>query len=181
MINQKLACPSLLFYLSKIISKNIIPDMELNSIANISSDDLKQKGIEALIFDVDNSLSSYNGVSIDAQIEKNFRKLTSEFPSCILSNTPPERRRKLKNYFGIPIIETEFRKPHPKAFLQALDYLQTNPNNTAMIGDRLFTDIVGANEIGIFTIKLNPVKPSSEPFAYRLVRTFENIVYNFYK
>src|SRR3989344_9213023 len=134
-----------LSYISCLNPTYIVPDIRLNSIADISSSDLKEMGISSLIFDVDNTICNYNGVSIDSRVEKNFRKLTKDFKSCILSNTNPERVSNLEEYFDISVLKTEFRKPSPEAFLKALDYLRTDPENTAMIGDRLFTDIAGAN------------------------------------
>jgi 4-nitrophenyl phosphatase len=42
-------------------------------------------------------------------------------------------------------------KPHPPLFEAALRYLGTQPQETLMIGDRLDTDILGAQKLGIKT------------------------------
>ena len=50
-----------------------------------------------------------------------------------------------------------------------------------MIGDRLLTDIAGANIAGMKTLKVEPLNRWSEPFAHTLVRGFESLVLGFYE
>lgn len=44
------------------------------------------------------------------------------------------------------------RKPHPQIFAYALNALGASPRETAMIGDSLSADILGAGPLGIYTI-----------------------------
>lgn len=48
--------------------------------------------------------------------------------------------------------DTGVRKPSPKPFQMALDYLKIDPNEAIMIGDWPERDVVGAKEIGMKTI-----------------------------
>ena len=48
--------------------------------------------------------------------------------------------------------DTGVRKPSPKPFQMALDYLKIKPNEAIMIGDWPERDVVGAKEIGMKTI-----------------------------
>jgi len=48
--------------------------------------------------------------------------------------------------------DTGVRKPSPKPFQMALDYLKIEPNEAIMIGDWPERDVVGAKEIGMKTI-----------------------------
>ncbi len=62
------------------------------------------------------------------------------------------------------------RKPHPRIFEIALTHWNYPPNQVAMVGDRLDTDIAGANQIGIFSIwytryAKKPTKIKPEPRA----------------
>jgi putative hydrolase of the HAD superfamily len=45
-----------------------------------------------------------------------------------------------------------YRKPHPAIFRYSLDGLARAPQESAMVGDRLEADVVGAAELGMFTI-----------------------------
>jgi len=62
----------------------------------------------------------------------------------------------LHNYFDLRTIAVSgdlgVRKPNPAIFLHALDALNVPPEEAAMVGDSLSTDIVGAQKLGIFAI-----------------------------
>ncbi len=60
----------------------------------------------------------------------------------------------LRDYFELILISAEvgIRKPHPRIFRQALDFFQVNPSQAVMVGDTLGADILGANNIGMFSI-----------------------------
>lgn len=179
--SRDLPYPPFSLYLKSLSPKYIIPDLEVKTINDISPVDLKQRGIKAIIFDVDNTICPYHGTSVDERVKKSFIRLTQNLKCCILSNTNPQRMANLESYFGIPVIQTKFRKPLPESFNQAINFLQVDAINTAMIGDRLLSDIAGANMAGLFTIKVNPLERSSEPFAHTIARTIENLVYKFYR
>jgi len=56
----------------------------------------------------------------------------------------------------------------------ALAFLESEPSRTLMVGDRLFTDIIGANSLGIATILVPPLNPKTDPFLMvKLPRFFE--------
>ncbi len=44
------------------------------------------------------------------------------------------------------------RKPNPAIFMHALNALQVAPTKSAMVGDSLHADVVGANQLNIFTV-----------------------------
>lgn len=60
----------------------------------------------------------------------------------------------LLNYFDDFIFsnETGYSKPNPKAFMTVLENNNCQPNRSFHIGDRLDTDIKGANTVGMNTI-----------------------------
>jgi hypothetical protein len=177
---EQLPYPSWKIYMKGLRPKYLIPKKEVGSITDISLEELKSSGIRSIILDVDNTICEYNGTSLNKKIENGVKDLTNNFNCCILSNTDMERRLNLEKYFGIPAIQTEVRKPCPEAFFEALKYLKSTPKDTAIIGDRLLSDISGGNMVGLFTIKVNPIKRSSEPFTHTLVRALETFVYRFY-
>lgn len=178
---RELPYPSFSFYMRCLRPRHISPKREVRSINDISSEELRQMGIRGIVFDVENTLGKYKCLYADERVEGSFRRLTQDFRCCMLSNTSPERLSQLEKNFGIPAIRTNVRKPMPEAFIQATNYLGIAPANTAMIGDRLLSDIAGANMAGLLTIKVSPLQMTSEPFAHALARAFESFVYGFYK
>ena len=61
-------------------------------------------------------------------------------------------------FFEITLISAEvgLRKPHPGIFKIALDYFHARPEEVVMVGDTLGADIIGANNLGIFSVWINP-------------------------
>ena len=51
---------------------------------------------------------------------------------------------------------------------------EINTENTVIIGDQLYTDIVFGNTHGMATIKVKPIDLLDEPFSEMMIRTFED-------
>ncbi|AMQ17943.1 TIGR02253 family HAD-type hydrolase [Thermococcus peptonophilus] len=51
----------------------------------------------------------------------------------------------ISDYLGV-------KKPHPKIFLKALKKLDVKPEEAVMVGDRLYSDIYGAKNVGMVTV-----------------------------
>lgn len=69
---------------------------------------------------------------------------------------PVLKRLKLQQYFDITLasVDIGFQKPDPKIFNLALDNLKLAPEQTIMVGDNPRTDIQGAHELGMVTVRL---------------------------
>jgi len=185
---------SSIIYLASLHYGLLDPDIEIDSIADLTLEKLDKEGterehrrkpkkrIQALAFDIDNTLCGYRGTSIDERIRPQFEVLRGRFGDrmCIISNTDQRRRAQLEEYFGMHVVQSAVRKPRAEPFLEALEYLRTSAEETAMIGDRLLTDIAGANRAGFYSIKVRPLHPRSEPLNIRIARFLENAVLRFY-
>ena len=170
------------FFILKYLQPHLlIPDLEVESLNDINFDLLEQMRIKNFILDVDNTLCSYHGTSVDRKIEFVFQRMKRDYNLCILSNTTDERRADLEYYFGVAVVNTNVKKPRRQAFLKALGYLRAVPSVTAMIGDRLFTDITGANYLGIYSIKVNPIDRYSDPPPVKISRNLEEYLLSLYK
>ena len=83
------------------------------------------------------------------------------FKLGIIANQKPGMRERLKNwnlleYFDVLAISSELgmEKPDPEIFKWALKQANCPAQNAAMVGDRLDNDIVPANQIGMFSIRV---------------------------
>jgi len=170
-----------IFYLGCLRPCYLTPDLEVASIANINPDFLESIGIKGLAFDVDLTLAGYKKTKVDLIVANVFTELIKRFESYIVSNTNPERKRKLEEYFGLPAVQTHVKKPFPEPFEEALERLGTEPAETAMIGDRPLMDIAGANRVGMYTIKAGPLRLISEPKHHTLIRIIETSFLRFYQ
>ena len=165
------------FSLDNLSPKNFLPKIEVDSIAYIDIAYLEKLGIKGLIFDVDNTLCGYRGNSVDETVKENFELLKNRFNTCIVTNTDEERRKSLEKGFGIKVVQNKKKKPSPWPYLDAMNYMKTLPKETAMIGDRYLTDVVGANKLGIHSIRVKPLYPETSPLAIKLARAFEEVWY----
>lgn len=135
-----------------------IPDKRFRRITEIDCEYLKQKDIKGLILDVDNTLSTHHSqMPLEGlnewldEMKKNGIKL------IILSNSKKERVAPFANKLGLDFISLGL-KPLPFGLIRAKRKLGLKAKNAAMVGDQIFTDIIGANSCGLNTILLEPIK-----------------------
>lgn len=95
--------------------------------------------------------------------EETLRRVRGRFKLAIVSNTfnwgdeeiaRALSRKNLTAYFDVIItsVDAGSRKPDSAIYEKALDALGVGPSEAAMVGDRVDTDIAGANRVGITSI-----------------------------
>jgi HAD superfamily phosphatase (TIGR01668 family) len=114
---------------------------------------LKRQGISALLLDIDDTLIPRTQNDVSPQVfEWVVSRKEEGFKLCLTSNSRhPMRVKYIAETLGVPSLHLSL-KPLPFAFWQAMKLLGSAPKTTAMIGDQLFMDILGANLLGIYSI-----------------------------
>lgn len=158
----------------------LYPKEYLNSVKDISLELLEKNNIKGLILDVDNTLINLDrkmpvGVSDWAKKIK-----ASGIKICILSNS-----NKIKKVDEVAkIIEVPYiffgKKPLKKGFLRAKEILKLNNENIAMVGDQIFTDIIGANRCNMFSILVKPIE-EKDYLITRIKRPIERFIIKKYE
>jgi HAD superfamily phosphatase (TIGR01668 family) len=157
---------------------NAIPDHQVNSLREIQ-DILVNSDIEAVIFDIDQTIVPYGKITIPEDIHELIRSLKPKYRMCLLSNFPHtedriKRIRAIEGQLEIDAIFSTRRKPSPAAFHLALESLGSEPEKTMMVGDRVLTDMIGANQLGLKTVLVKPLDRRTDPFfMVTLPRFFE--------
>jgi HAD superfamily phosphatase (TIGR01668 family) len=148
------------------------PDIYLNSVYELDTASLKAYGINAIIIDIDNTLVSWDTREPDDKVNELVRRLGCEgFKICILSNNSRKRVEEFNKCLNLPAIHKAI-KPSKTAFRRAMKLMGSAPSDTAVIGDQLFTDVLGGNRMGLFTILVSPI--SDKEFIWtRIVRKLE--------
>lgn len=136
---------------------NIYPDLYLDSVKNINATLLKKNKILGLILDVDNTLIDYDKNLIEGA-EKWCEDLKNEGIKCIiLSNTSKEKKAaEVAEKLDIDYINFA-KKPFKGGFKKALEKLELKPEQVAVVGDQLFTDVIGARRMKMFSILVKQV------------------------
>jgi HAD superfamily phosphatase (TIGR01668 family) len=138
--------------------KALTPRQKANRIYDIDLNQLKENGIRALILDLDDTLLPKTSSDITPKLYNFIITLKNMgFKVCISSNNRyPKRVEFIAKTLELPYISLAF-KPLPYPFEKALRILGTKKEETAIIGDQLFTDILGGNWFGIYTILVTPL------------------------
>lgn len=157
------------------MKSRLIPDLYLNTVYDLDTGILKAHGIRAIIVDIDNTLVSWDTKEPDDKVNELVCKLTEEgFKICILSNNTRKRVDEFNRCLKLPAIHKAI-KPSKAAFRRAMKLMGSEAVNTAVIGDQLFTDVLGGNRLGLFTVLVSPI--SDKEFVWtRLVRMLERFV-----
>lgn len=158
----------------------IYPKEYFNSVKDIDINFLKENNIKGLILDVDNTLISLDkkmpaGISEWAKSMKN-----SGIKICILSNS-----NKLDKVESVAkIIEVPYiffgKKPLKSGFLRAKNLLKLENENIAVVGDQIFTDVIGANRCNMFSILVKPIE-EKDYLITRIKRPIEKIIIKMYE
>jgi uncharacterized protein len=156
-------------------SQMLRPDVRVASVHQITAEVLRDLGIEGVMVDLDDTLMAAAQDSLDPAVERWFRELhRAGFPVLILSNGEPLRVAAVASGLGVEALALS-GKPFAPAFRRALRHLGTRAAATAMIGDQLFTDVLGANLAGLVSILVDPLSPGKLPHT-RMVRHLERMI-----
>jgi hypothetical protein len=136
---------------------------------------LWDSGVRVLLLDIDNTLLPRDtNVVPDASKAWVAKVKERGFRACIVSNNWHERVRTIAGEFGLPIVDHAV-KPVPLAFLRALAVTGARARETAVVGDQLFTDILGGKLLGMRTVLVEPLSTFDLPHTL-LLRRLEALV-----
>lgn len=153
----------------------LCPNDFARSVFDIDLDRLKERGISGLIVDLDNTLLPWAEEDVTEEAVNWIAKAKSKgFSICIASNALASRVRQIADRLGVPAIHKAV-KPRKRPFRQALEILNLPPSQVAVVGDQVFTDVLGGNRMRLYTILINPVS-RRELRTTRMVRKVERRV-----
>jgi HAD superfamily phosphatase (TIGR01668 family) len=152
--------------------RDLRPCAWVRSVHDVDPLSLRGRGIRGLVLDLDNTLVRWNAPSPDAALLAWLDRVRGAGLSpCVVSNGRLPRVDAFCRRTELPGI-AQARKPGRAAFRRALDVLRTQPAETAVIGDQVFTDVFGGNRAGLFTILVRPID-EREFAGTRAVRVVE--------
>lgn len=135
----------------------LYPNEHYNNVREIKIDFLRKNKIKALILDVDNTLIDYDR-NLDEETVKWAENLKKEgIKLYILSNS--NKKEKVKTVAEKLKIEYEYfgKKPLKTGFKKVQKKLQEKSENIGVVGDQIFTDVLGGNRCKMFTILVDPI------------------------
>jgi len=152
------------------------PDVHVQSVTDIHTSSLVEHGIRYLLLDLDNTLTPWRSREVPTAVREWIDELKNiGIGLCIVSNTRNiSRLVTLAKELDIGYVR-ERMKPSRRGYVSAMKLLGAKPDEVAMAGDQLFTDIWGGNRMGMMTIWVEPMH-KKEFFGTKLSRTAERFI-----
>lgn len=134
------------------------PKLKYKSLTDIKAADLLDRGLRLLILDVDNTLSPYkvDFVTERAAMWAEYMK-NSGVTLFILSNNRGDRPALFADQLGVEYIKRA-GKPSPSGVAAVLEKTGFSREETALVGDQVYTDMLCANLAGVTGILVEPIK-----------------------
>lgn len=137
----------------------LVPKRMYHSIYSLELKELAQMGIKVIFADLDNTLAAYSEREPSEQLMKWLAHAKERgLEVFVVSNSRKSTRAvHFCEAADIPYIR-HAGKPKKKGFLRAMDICGIEPHQAIMVGDQIFTDILGANRCGILSVLVKPVR-----------------------
>lgn len=151
------------------------PDYNLKSIYEINLDELQQKGIKAILFDLDSTLMASKSGTYTDEVYSFIKKVEEKFFIAVVSNNKnPKYIEKVRLISHFPLL---FNACKPKTGIveKFLKQHNLNPKDCALVGDRPLTDILCGKRLGCKTILVDSITADKESKLVRFVRALERL------
>lgn len=140
-----------------VLLKLFLPNQHVKTIFDIKAQDLLEHGIKGVITDLDNTLVSWDEPNATPELIHWFKEMESAgILVTIVSNNKEARVKAFSDPVRLPFIY-KARKPMTKSFRKAISDMQLKKDDIVVIGDQLFTDVLGGNRLGVHTVLVVPV------------------------
>lgn len=134
-----------------------LPTILADDVTQLTPQFLRERGIRLLMLDFDNTIVPYTAnTPIEAVREWLESMQTSDIQICVVSNSHKERVKTFCGERGIDCI-THAKKPFSKGILECLGRYALPLENCALVGDQIYTDVLGANCAGIQSILIKAI------------------------
>ncbi len=146
---------------------SFLPKVIARSVTQITPDWLKERNIRLLMLDFDNTIVPYTTSVPTVEMENWLRTMAaSDIQVCVVSNSKKERVQIFCRQYGIPCI-THARKPFSRGIRQCLTRFDVPACQSALCGDQIFTDTLGANGCGVMSILVQAIDNHNLPLKAR--------------
>ena len=139
------------------MSFSLIPSLIVDRLTDLTPELLRRCGINFLMLDFDNTIVPYTADEPTPEMERWLAELlASDIGICVVSNSKRDRVVKFCDARGIPVI-THSKKPFQKGIGCCRERFGLDMSRTAMVGDQIYTDVLGGNCAGAHSILVTPI------------------------
>jgi len=150
------------------MSFSLVPKYSFRSLTDVSPEFLDRLGIKFLMLDLDNTIAGYSENILSDAVSLWAAEIKSNgIVLYIVSNSIRKKRvRAFAESLGIGVIMGA-RKPSPRGLLRAMAAAGHKANDSALVGDQVFTDTLAANRAGVVSIIVEPRRMTNPFLALR--------------
>ncbi len=154
---------------------NFKPDFFADSVYDIDNSWLAARKIGAVIVDVDNTIMARGARAPDNELRDWVAGIKdSGIKLLAVSNNWTDRVKQIAVHLDVPLLAPA-AKPLGPAFKNAIAKMSVEAQETVIIGDQLFTDILGGNRAGLWTVLVAPIS-DVDLIHTKILRIFERVL-----
>ena len=136
---------------------SLLPRMILHHLTDVRADVLRARGITFLMMDFDNTIVPYTTNVPTAQMTAWLQQMqASGIGLCVVSNSKKPRVVEFCRQYGLACI-THAKKPFSRGIRECLTRFSLAPTHCALVGDQIYTDVLGANCAGVQSILISAI------------------------
>lgn len=153
------------------------PTWWLKNVLEIDENFIKTNHLRGFILDLDNTLSMHGSPAAEQGVTEwlaEMKKLGMKL--IVVSNNTKKRVEPLAGELGLDFIAFGC-KPLTMGITKALKKMNLPKNSVALVGDQIFTDIMGGNFKRMPTILVEPFQ-MEDKISFKLKRKLENVVFH---
>jgi uncharacterized protein len=149
-------------------------DLVLNrSVLDLTPEILARYQIDGLILDVDDTIVPIGSSKAQPELAQWIEEIRQIVPLWLVTNNPSQVRiGAIADSLSLPYFLSA-GKPSRRKLRQAVAEMQLEPARVAMVGDRIFTDVLAGNRLGLFTILIDPIVSQDSTFSFHILRQIE--------
>ena len=150
------------------------PDLILGkSVLGITPQVICDRNLKGLVLDVDETIVPVGRKQLDEDVQAWAKEIQTVVPLSLVSNNVGyDRIRTIAEGMNVPFIAGA-GKPSRRKLRKAADAMGLPFEQIAMVGDRLFTDVLAGNRLGLFTILVQPMLEPNSKDPKNLLRNAE--------
>ncbi len=136
---------------------SLIPDLILPALTDLTPQLLRARGIGLLLMDFDNTIVPYTTDVPTEHMQRWLREMQeSGIRLCVVSNSKKPRVQVFCREYGLACI-THAKKPFQRGICAAKEQYGLPPAQMALVGDQIYTDVLGANCGGLTSILVRAI------------------------
>ena len=162
------------------MTDKFLPTKIYDNIYAITPEEMTSLGIRALILDIDNTLVTYDDPKPTESVAKWLLEMhDAGIQTAFVSNNHAPRVEMFCEGLGC-YFHADAKKPSRKYLYEAMAHMGTDVNNTACVGDQLFTDVWAGKRAGMRAFLVPPIKDKRTLF-FRAKRLLEKPFLRIYR